>query len=900
VLTPLFCLLAWAKEPITEGTMKVLLQTHHLAGTQRWDELFRRALEHGHLMLQRRPTSDGEAGWTIYHDSFRQHLLESGTVSASREWAQERWLEVCKDWKVLAFQEPSLYRYVLRHYVAHLLDSGNLQEAVEILTDVEFIEFRARVDLLQHLIKECETLAEKISDISQREMLYTIASAIAIEMPTLRRFPELTFQTLVNSCRWVDATWTQSLIQGWISAWKSSGRGVWLERLLPPREIPRASPIVKVLTDSFGCKALAFSNDGKYLAGAGNREVIVWEVESGKEVCVLEVPRFVNGGFIDIAWSEDNRWIAAIGDLEGYLAFWDFKDKTLKFFEKVHEHGCTVAFCPRELRDPFYSWDLLTCGRDSFRLWFIQEDQDKVLKEALFGEKLRFIQDMLGDAIPWKPPLAGAVWARFEGQQVIVVATEAGQIVLLKNGVTPIAGSNPGLPIHHVSATEDGRFIAIVQDADEPPIPIPGVRRIGNDHCFILIDNEQEQDITGYRLKRHIAKVSLLASENRLLTCEKDTGMAILWSLVPFKMIGSWQGPSIGLEAGALGKGNRIAVSTKIGSVLLLNPKAMSGVQMQDSMGCVWSMSISPDGNSIVAARTSHYLASHFVGDVALVNLKDRNLMLLESFEKRNAALSTAYLPDGRFITGHMDGTIRIWSSEGVLISKHLIRENVGIAGICVNKNGDLIAISCGSWYDYRESPGTIHILRTGDMSEVFTDKAGKKGYGGKPGSPLAFGGEDDIFLVCGGSPIRVWKKSDFGWEIEAEIENDFGVIGDIAWSPYLVGFVFCYGSGSGGGIGLLRLTRTGWQKTVARAGKIILGLGISECGQFVAFADAERVCRFCRFEDDGSITILAKHFIHSASEVFTAIVSWKHKLIAFGDTNGDIHVFRYIANKEV
>jgi hypothetical protein len=36
VLTPLFCLLAWAKEPITEGTMKVLLQTHHLAGTPRW------------------------------------------------------------------------------------------------------------------------------------------------------------------------------------------------------------------------------------------------------------------------------------------------------------------------------------------------------------------------------------------------------------------------------------------------------------------------------------------------------------------------------------------------------------------------------------------------------------------------------------------------------------------------------------------------------------------------------------------------------------------------------------------------------------------------------------------------------------------------------------------------
>jgi hypothetical protein len=120
VLTPLFCLLAWAKEPVTEGTMKFLLQTYPLADTPRWGELFQRALEHGHLMLQQRPTSDGESGWAIYHDSFRQHLLESGTVSNNREWAQERWLKVCKDWKALASQEPSLHRYILRHYAEHL------------------------------------------------------------------------------------------------------------------------------------------------------------------------------------------------------------------------------------------------------------------------------------------------------------------------------------------------------------------------------------------------------------------------------------------------------------------------------------------------------------------------------------------------------------------------------------------------------------------------------------------------------------------------------------------------------------------------------------------------------------------------------------------------------------
>ncbi|MEZ8219368.1 NACHT domain-containing protein [Candidatus Fervidibacteria bacterium JGI MDM2 SSWTFF-3-K9] len=139
VLTPLFCLLAWAKEPVTEGTMKFLLQTHHLARSPRWSELFRRALEHGHLMLQQRPTPDGEVGWTIYHDSFRQHLLESKTVSDNREWAQERWLEVCRDWKALASQEPSLHRYILRHYADHLHERWQMTDAQPQIPDAQHL-----------------------------------------------------------------------------------------------------------------------------------------------------------------------------------------------------------------------------------------------------------------------------------------------------------------------------------------------------------------------------------------------------------------------------------------------------------------------------------------------------------------------------------------------------------------------------------------------------------------------------------------------------------------------------------------------------------------------------------------------------------------------------------------
>jgi hypothetical protein len=126
VLTTLVCLLAWAKEPITEGMMKVLLQPHHLANEPDWDDVFRKVLNHGRWMLRQRRIPNDESGWAIYHDSFRQHLLKSETVKPDRNWAQGRWLGVCEDWKGLASQEPSLHRYILRHYAEHLYDKWQM------------------------------------------------------------------------------------------------------------------------------------------------------------------------------------------------------------------------------------------------------------------------------------------------------------------------------------------------------------------------------------------------------------------------------------------------------------------------------------------------------------------------------------------------------------------------------------------------------------------------------------------------------------------------------------------------------------------------------------------------------------------------------------------------------
>ena len=119
VLTPLFSLLAWAREPVGEPVLALLLSTQPMSRVSGWTELFRRALAHGHLLLRSAPTPEGKPGWALYHESFRDHLLRSESVKGWREWAQEEWLARCSQWQDLS--EESLRRYALRHYPAHLL-----------------------------------------------------------------------------------------------------------------------------------------------------------------------------------------------------------------------------------------------------------------------------------------------------------------------------------------------------------------------------------------------------------------------------------------------------------------------------------------------------------------------------------------------------------------------------------------------------------------------------------------------------------------------------------------------------------------------------------------------------------------------------------------------------------
>ena len=190
VLTPLFCLLAWAKEPITESALKLLLSSHYLSHEPEWERHFNDALQHGHVMLRRVPTPDGAAGWMFYHDTFRQHLLESARVRMDRSWAQSIWLQHGQQWR--SVQDESLRLYLLRNYAEHLAEAKRWEDLFDLARDAEVHRAQSEAcpsepELPLRLIRTALTGAAEIDNaFASAEFMFAHArklSEIIQEMP---------------------------------------------------------------------------------------------------------------------------------------------------------------------------------------------------------------------------------------------------------------------------------------------------------------------------------------------------------------------------------------------------------------------------------------------------------------------------------------------------------------------------------------------------------------------------------------------------------------------------------------------------------------------------------------------------------------------------------------------
>jgi len=120
LMPPTFCLISWAREPITETTLLDLLTRHHLAYLPGFADLLQAALRRAHTMLRPAPTAEGTPGLVPYHESFREHLLSDPDLRLERDWARTQWVEQGSHWQETG--NADLRQYLLRHYSWHLLN----------------------------------------------------------------------------------------------------------------------------------------------------------------------------------------------------------------------------------------------------------------------------------------------------------------------------------------------------------------------------------------------------------------------------------------------------------------------------------------------------------------------------------------------------------------------------------------------------------------------------------------------------------------------------------------------------------------------------------------------------------------------------------------------------------
>ena len=143
VLTPMVALIALAREPVSADTLADILARREviLADGQEVD-LVKRALAAAESMLRRARTPDGPDGFTVFHQSLREHMQTSAETRATLTIARRH---LC----ALAEQPGASKRhaapYLFRWGVSHLLDNHERERAASLLTNLSYLMDRLEV-----------------------------------------------------------------------------------------------------------------------------------------------------------------------------------------------------------------------------------------------------------------------------------------------------------------------------------------------------------------------------------------------------------------------------------------------------------------------------------------------------------------------------------------------------------------------------------------------------------------------------------------------------------------------------------------------------------------------------------------------------------------------------------